>query len=852
MAGSAKEFGRLLTEAIQRIKSIEDKPISVIQDELGYAIDRTGATVENWRKGNLPVKQAQTKKLSRALAGRCDLDRVWFKRFLSAAGYTGVDQFVEELRPLSTGSASTSAPIDPAMSGWPLTPPEQPPVAHLITGRQRELIYFEGKLKTAHLAVITGMPGVGKTSLAITLIRQMGWAEDKTFWYTFRGAEGIDDIVWRLTNFLAWYSNDTFLRILQGSNPPPAAVLFDALLHTIHGKGYLLCFDDFHLADELAEQLFNKSLQTRLNRGGIDAVIISRTMPNMLRLARYEPLSGLSHMETQNLLLQHGISLSDELTASLYALTQGNPQLLVLAIDTLKHGGNLAKLIARILETINIENYILTEVDDNITTEEREVMKATSVLMNYPGTRAAIEAIAAKGNVWKTLNGLYSRHLLLVHNELPERQYSQHATVQTFYYNLLDRSELQAMHQRAGEYYEVSEKESLKAALHFERAEVYIRAAQLVVGEKSAQLIHQGHAHAVVQLLERLVDTYGTALETAGLWLSICETRGMIYRAQGIFQKTIEMFQIVLTRTQTVEEKARILYELGTSYEAWGKFEEAHAHHLQSLELYRNLSDLTGLAKAHSGIGWACYELGQFIVAREHFEISLQLAKQAKVEQQIGRAEIGLGLVAWREGKLTEAQARFEQSRQRLHQLGELASEAAAISNLGLIQDELGQREQARILWEEAIEIFDRTGRIDNLLITYCNLGESYFDTGDYKAAANYQEEAVRIAQSTENTVMLSYATARLAEAQLALGDKSGALQLGQRALQIAQTHHHRAELGVSYRVLGDTWLALDDLSQAHACLEQSLPILQETSQRKDLAKAQANYQTLHARLTTE
>ena len=81
-------------------------------------------------------------------------------------------------------------------------PPDRPPLVSEFIGREAELEYFAQKLAVAHLAVITGIAGVGKTALAAVLARRTADLR-QVFWHTFHPDEGIDAILWRLAAFLA-------------------------------------------------------------------------------------------------------------------------------------------------------------------------------------------------------------------------------------------------------------------------------------------------------------------------------------------------------------------------------------------------------------------------------------------------------------------------------------------------------------------------------------------------------------------------------------------------------------------------------------------------------------------------
>src|SRR5262245_34319466 len=153
------------------------------------------------------------------------------------------------------------AGLGPAL---PYPEPGRPPEVAAFVGREAELAYFAQKLSVSHIAVISGMAGVGKTTLAAALARQVA-APDNIFWHAFHEGEGIDAIIWKLAGFLAWHGQDDLWQLLQttrqaGGQPPPPELLFDYLTQAIVGRGYILCLDDFQFveADPLLDQLVRR------------------------------------------------------------------------------------------------------------------------------------------------------------------------------------------------------------------------------------------------------------------------------------------------------------------------------------------------------------------------------------------------------------------------------------------------------------------------------------------------------------------------------------------------------------------------------------------------------------------
>ncbi len=853
MTGSAKEFSRLLTEAIRLLKSQEDKSIAAIQDELGYAIGRTGATVEHWRKGNLPARPDQTEAFVQALCERTDLDRAWYKRFLITAGHANPEKFLATLifganpaQPAAVAQTVVTAAPEPEAPFWPLVPPEQPPEVARLVGRQKTLLQLKGQLVTAQLVVITGMPGVGKTALAAALLQWLQWPTEKLFWYPFRGREGINDIVWRLADFLAWHGLPEFQRLLRNNQPPPATVLLDALFHAMRNQGYLLCFDDFHLLDDLgaAEHLL-RSFEARATRRELHIVLISRTIPKVVQTTGIETVTGLSREEANNLLRQQGIPVTEERMIDIQLLTQGNPQLLLLIGDMLKHGGDPNLLLTSILRSVSVENYVLREVDERISAEERIVMQTVAVLTEAAANVEIIEVVAAIGGVKKHLLHLAERHLVLCDRRGAEPIYSQHALVQTFYYEMLSRSERRTLHRRAADYYLHERHDPLHAALHLERASEYEQAVRVIAHAPLPQLLRQGRVQTVTQLLEKLAAEYGDSWQDQQNWLLLSIIRGHIYRLLGVYQRTLEMFEAALHQSGSPLNQAKLLTELGATYSAKGQFVEAKQLYLQSLALYQSLADDSQLAELHNGIGWAAYRLGHLTEAYTHFQQGQHFAHKHNQEQLIARIEQGLGLIQWRRGELAAAEATFTASRHRFAQLGESWHEAESVSNLGLVFDETGDVQRARQQWEQAIEMMEKIGKINSLITTYCNLGDSYQATGEGRTAIGYYTTALQLVENTDDTLMLSYTLARLADAQLTLGKQQEALLTATRAYQIAKAGVYQAELGSICRVLGDIWAALTDFNQAQCYYQQALPLLEVTQEIDELTKARQRYEQL-------
>ena len=162
---SPEKFADALTEAVYVIKAREKKKLEIIQDELGYALGReNGSFITYLRKGNIPTKVEDVKRLAELLVQRRGLDRKTCRQFLIYSGYHDPKQLLMKLF-LLDGQPVENTSFSSSTSSFVVGPP----VIQLsqFFGREYEasrIFSLWQNFPFQHIAIV-GPKYSGKTSL---------------------------------------------------------------------------------------------------------------------------------------------------------------------------------------------------------------------------------------------------------------------------------------------------------------------------------------------------------------------------------------------------------------------------------------------------------------------------------------------------------------------------------------------------------------------------------------------------------------------------------------------------------------------------------------------------------------
>ncbi|HEU4324384.1 MAG TPA: hypothetical protein VFS21_14620 [Roseiflexaceae bacterium] len=769
----------------------------------------------------------------------------------------------------SDGRLWSGEPLVQEDAAEPPPPPARPPDPQGMVGRISDLVELEAQLATQHRAMLVGMPGIGKSTLAAALARRTT-PQERIIWHRFGSGEGFETLVWLVAGALAHHGQSGLWDMLQhnrraGDRLPPAEVLIGYLLQHITDRGYLLCLDDFHLVDDdpQIEQLITRLLP-ELERGGLRLILTARRMPSFAQESDLTVLSGLSRNDLDSLLAARSLVLENSDTQALWRQTGGNPQLLTLAIDALKRGLPPAQLIRDLLETNDIERYLLNEVDAGLIPEERAVMEAAAVLLEDGGPRPAIEALLDSG-ARRLLRTLSDRYLLLGQQTAAGRIYRLHAIVQAFYYDEIPKLRRQELHRRAADYYQHEMGDLLRAAAHAARAGEYTRAADLATTD-IWQTINAGRG--------RTLDTLLAALSTQPLdeerWLALTIARAQVVALLRPGEQARACYQAVLDRlggrldtparralaarscrgiAELLEQqqKAEALAWLRRGFELLGDadpVEQANLHRrtaalLTSTGDYQAATDALARclallppdadserAGALASLGLITCLSGELSEGKAHLIEALAIYRRTSQTYGEVGVLINLGNLQVLQGEWHNGAATYERAVLQAQELG-LADEQIELKlNLGFLQTRLWEAERALETFASLRQPIAEQGSAENAAHLEINQADLYIRLERWGDAAKALAEAERLAHALELRGQLPEIYRNRALLRLAQGDPVCAQNDAEQALECSRALGDPLAEGACLRVWAQTLLAAGQRLEALDALAQSATLL--------------------------
>jgi tetratricopeptide (TPR) repeat protein len=267
-------------------------------------------------------------------------------------------------------------------------------------------------------------------------------------------------------------------------------------------------------------------------------------------------------------------------------------------------------------------------------------------------------------------------------------------------------------------------------------------------------------------------------------------------RMRGFYSEIVELSSQALKLAEQADDalgQAAMHQGLGLVDMRTGRYLSALAHFKISLALYIRLSNRTGQAIIHHELCNVHKWLGNLSEARAHANFCLTVALSGDNLVERAFAFSNLGILDRLEGKSTAAREHLVRSKDLFEQVGQRRGIGICHRQLGMLDEHLGHHHDAQVHLDQALALFEDLGDLMNQADTHYNLAVTHRGLGDPTTALHHATIALVLAGQISHVRGQADAHTELACLARIAGDHTSA------RVHLRQAHDLRRRLRLAH-----------------------------------------------------
>lgn len=259
-----------------------------------------------------------------------------------------------------------------------------------------------------------------------------------------------------------------------------------------------------------------------------------------------------------------------------------------------------------------------------------------------------------------------------------------------------------------------------------------------------------------------------------------------------------------------------------------GKYQETEVAYQESLQLARQNADTQQICLCLLRLGGLAGRQGDIARTEAYFQEGLRLARQLNDMMSVCQSLQGLGTLAIDQGKYALANTFLYESLELARQLHSELSICALLNSLGAVAAYQADTTLAERYVREAMSRSRQAHLDDQLISSLARLGALATEQGDFALAETYFQEGLSLARKTgsrERMVFLGLEIGRMLRKQQQLLQARASFQEG---LELARQMGHRPLLSSLLLEMGELALQMADIVAAEAAFHEILEQIPE------------------------
>lgn len=224
-------------------------------------------------------------------------------------------------------------------------------------------------------------------------------------------------------------------------------------------------------------------------------------------------------------------------------------------------------------------------------------------------------------------------------------------------------------------------------------------------------------------------------------------------------------------------------------------------------------------------LGSTAFKRGEISQADMYYQEEYALAQQSHLHHASARCLANLEVLARREGKYVQAEAYLQELLALAKYTQDYKSSMMAHTSLGVIAGHQGNFAQAATHFQHALTFARPYGKCDHVIRLLTNLGYTRRKQEDYAGAESNFAEALQLAQQSGHKELLSYVLENLGDFARERGQYTLADTYLQQGLTLARQLEHQQLLATFLKQRGELLLCCQNFVEAKQVFQELLSL---------------------------
>jgi tetratricopeptide (TPR) repeat protein/transcriptional regulator with XRE-family HTH domain len=227
-----------------------------------------------------------------------------------------------------------------------------------------------------------------------------------------------------------------------------------------------------------------------------------------------------------------------------------------------------------------------------------------------------------------------------------------------------------------------------------------------------------------------------------------------------------------------------------------GIYAVAEQHLQRAYDAAMVLGDSYGLTTSLLYLGQIAMKQGNYSRAEACLQEGLALARRIGDSERIGALLNELGGLTWIRGEYVQAETYLQDGLALARQIGDSERISGLLKTLGSVAADRGDYAHAEVYSQEGLTFARQAGNREQICILLMNLGATVGERGDYAQAEAYLQEGLVLARQIGHREWMSALLSNLGAVALEEGDYAQAEAYLQEGLVLARQIGHREWMG--------------------------------------------------------